>query len=173
MGAKRMPVVDLEGTGLAKVALVPRKKPNRFAAFVNSPQVVAWFLILVALGCGLGAVAAHSAAAALRDHGQRVVGEVVEVHDVRRDSYVVVRFRDIRGADVTADVGNYRWDPQPQIGDKPELLYDPDDPTGNVADVRMGPDFFTVWALVAGSLVAGGLVWPTWTGRLDWDRLRR
>ena len=56
--------------------------------------------------------------------------------------------------------------------DRGQARCDPDDPTGNVADVRMGPDFFTVGS-GGGSLVAGGLVWPTWTGRLDWDRLRR
>ena len=151
---------------------MPRKQPNRFAAFTNSPKVVAWALALAAVACGVGALVAHDAASSLRDHGQRVVGAVVDVHDGGRDSYVVARFVDGRGRTVTADVGNYRWDPKPRVGDRAELLYDPDDPSGNVADMRMGPDFFSVWALALGGLLAAGLVWPTWKGRLDWDKLR-
>jgi uncharacterized protein DUF3592 len=150
-----------------------RKQPNRFAAFANSPKVAAWFLALVAVACGVGALVAYDAASSLRDHGQRVVGAVVEVHDGGRANYVMVRFVDGDGRAVTAEVGNYLWDPKPRIGDQPELLYDPEDPSGNVADVRTGPDFFSVWALILGGLLAAGLVWPTWTGRLDWDKLRR
>lgn len=121
---------------------MPRKQPNRFAAFANSPKVAAWFLALVAVVCGVGAFVAYDKASSLRDHGQRVAGVVVEVHDRSRDDYVVVRFVDGDGRAVTAEVGNYRWDPKPRAGDQPELLYDPVDPSGNVADVRMGPDFF-------------------------------
>ena len=150
-----------------------RKQPNRFAAFANSPKVVAWLLALVALACGVGAFVAYDAASSLRDHGQRVVGAVVAVHDGGRDDYVVARFVDSDGRTVTAEVGNFRWDPKPRVGDQPELLYDPVDPSGNVADVRMGPDFFSAWALIFGALLAAGLVWPTRTGRLDWDKLRR
>lgn len=151
---------------------MPREKPNPFVAFVNSRKVVAGFLVLVMLGCGVGAVVAQRAAASLRDHGLRATGDVVEVHHERRDSYVVVRFHDAGGHEVTAEVGNYRWDPQPRVGDRPEVVYDPQDPSGNVADARMGPDFFSVWALLVGCLLSAALVVPTWTGRLDWDRLR-
>jgi hypothetical protein len=151
---------------------VPRKKTNRFVAFVNSRKVVAGFLVVVALACGVGAVLARSAATVLRDHGRVTTGEVVEVHQSRRDSYVVVRFEDAHGHEVRADVGNYRWDPEPQVGDRQDIVFDPDDPSGNVADVRLGPDFFSVWALVVGCLLAAALVVPTWTGRLDWDKLR-
>jgi hypothetical protein len=151
---------------------VPRKQPNRFVAFVNSPRIAASFLVLVTLGCAVGAVIAHGAASALRDHGSRATGEVVEVHTERRDNYVVVRFQDARGHEIMADVGNYMWDPEPKVGDRPQVVYDPDDPSGNVADTRTGPDFLTVWALVAGGLLAAALVAPTWTGRLDWNKLR-
>jgi hypothetical protein len=112
------------------------------------------------------------AATTLEDRGQRAVAEVIDVHDSRRNQYVVVRFRDGAGREVLAEVENYSWDPQPQVGDRPEVLYDPAGPEGNVADVRMGPDFFTVWACALGSRVAVALVRPTWTGRLDWARLR-
>jgi Protein of unknown function (DUF3592) len=151
---------------------VPRRKANKFAAFANSPRVAAGFLALVALGCGVGTCVAFSDATALRDHGQRVVGDVVEVHD-GRSGYVVVRFRDLEGRSVVADVGNYRWDPRPQVGDHPEVLYDPADPPGNVVDVRSGPDFYPVWALAIGCVVAAALVRPTWSGRLNWSRLGR
>jgi hypothetical protein len=151
---------------------VPRKKPNRFAAFMNSPRVAAALLVVAAVGCLAGVVLTYQSATALRDRGARVTGEVVEVHTERRDNYVVVRFPDAHGNVVTADVGNYQWDPAPQVGDRPHLIYDPADPAGNVADERTGPDFFTVWALVLGALVAMVLVVPTWSGRLDWNKLR-
>lgn len=151
---------------------MPRKQPNRFAAFMNSPRVAAWFLLVLAVGCGGGAIVANVNATALRDHGRVTTGEVVEVHDERRDNYVVVRFQDARGREVSAEVGNYRWDPKPQVGDRPEIVYDPDNPSGNVADTRTGPDFFSVWAFVVGGLMAAALVVPTWTGRLDWNTLR-
>lgn len=151
---------------------MPRKKPNVFAAFMNSSKVVAWLLVLVAVGCGVGALVAYGSATVLRDRGVRVQGEVVEVHTERRDNYVVVRFSDVKGDMVRADVGNYIWDPTPSVGDRPRLVYDPDDPSGNVADARAGPDFFSVGALVVGALLAAMLVAPTWTGRLDWTKLR-
>lgn len=151
---------------------MPRKKPNRFVAFVNSPKVVAGFLVVVTIGCGIGAFIANAAATALRDHGRVTTGEVVAVRDERRDKYVVVRFEDAQRRGVVADVGNYRWSPEPHVGDRPQIVYDPDNPTGNVADTRSGPDFFSVWALVAGGLLAAALIVPTWTGRLDWNKLR-
>jgi len=151
---------------------VPPKPPNRFAAFANSPKVAAGFLAAVALACTIGTVVAYQSAVALRDHGQRAIGSVLEVHEERRDDYVVLRFQDGTGREVTAEVGNYFWDPQPQVGDRTELVYDPEDPSGNVADVRTGPDFFSVWALALGAVLAGALVWPTWTGRLDWNKFR-
>lgn len=145
---------------------------GRFAAFMNSSKVVSWLLVAVSFGCLFGGVVAYQNAVALRDHGARAIGSVIAVEDTRRDSYVVVRFTTNGGSEVTAEVGNYLWDPSPQVGDEANLLYDRNDPTGNVADVRMGPDFFSVWALLAGALLAGALVWPTRSGRLDWNRLR-
>lgn len=152
---------------------MPRRQPNTFAAYANSPKVAASFLALVAVLAGVGALVAYDAASSLRDHGRHAVGAVVEVHDGARDNHVVARFVDGHGRVVTAHVGNYRWDPIPKVGDRPELRSNPDYPAGNVADVRMGPDFFSVWAFALGGLLAAVLVWPTWTGRLDWDKLRR
>lgn len=151
---------------------MPAKKPNRFTAFVNSPTVAALLLATTAVGCFFGAAVAYDSATALRDHGRRAAGLVVEVHAERRDNYVVVEFYDTVGKQVTAEVGNYRWDPVPQVGDRPELVYDPQDPSGNVADVRTGPDFPSVWAFAVGGLLATALAVPTATGRLDWNTLR-
>lgn len=152
---------------------MPAKRPNRLVTFVNSAKVAAGFLVLATLGCAAGTVVAYQSAIGLRDHGVRTIGEVVEVHDIGRDDHVVVLFRDNQGVEVSADVGNYLWDPTPRVGDHPEVLFDPEDPKGNVADVRMGPDFFSVWALASGAVIAGVLIVPTWTGRLDWNKLRR
>ena len=149
---------------------MPSRKRNPVGAFMNRPKVAGVFLVLVALACAVGTVVAYGNAVALRDHGVRTVGEVVEVQD-GRSNYVVVRFRDTEGAEVSAEVGNYRWDPKPRVGDRAELVFDPHNPAGNVADARTGPDFFSVWALGLGALLAVALAVPTWTGRLDWNKL--
>ncbi|MCA1783787.1 MAG: hypothetical protein ABR616_00865 [Dermatophilaceae bacterium] len=98
---------------------MPKKEPNRFAVFMNSPRVAAAFLVLTAIACLAGVVFTYRSATALRDRGARVTGEVVEVHTERRDNYVVVRFPDAHGNVVTADEGNYQWHPTPQVGDRP------------------------------------------------------
>ncbi|MGL5852403.1 MAG: DUF3592 domain-containing protein [Phycicoccus sp.] len=97
------------------------------------------------------------------------------MHDSDRvkDSYVVIRFTGTDGQVVTADVGNYRWVPEPQVGDRPEIVYDPADPSGNVADARISPDFSAVWFLAIGAFLAAALAWPTWTGAVDWNRFGR
>jgi hypothetical protein len=72
---------------------------------------------------------------------------------------------------VIAEVGNFSWSPEPRVGDRPTVLYDPADPVNNVADVRSGPDFLTPWLVGIGGLVAGALVVPTIRGRIDWKSL--
>jgi hypothetical protein len=139
---------------------------------MNSRRVASALLVVAAIGCLIGLVITHESAASLRDQGVRASGEVVEVHTERRDNFVVVRFSDVRGREISAEVGNYRWEPKPRVGDAAELIYDPDNPSGNVADARMGPDFFSVWAFAVGALAAALLIAPTWTGRLDWNKLR-
>lgn len=144
---------------------------------VNSQKAAAGLLALTSLTCGLAAFVMHGEATTLREHGFLAIGKVTEVHESEHrydgDSYVVVEFQDSSGEVVVADVTNYRWDPAPEVGDRPELLYDPGDPSGNVADARVGPDFFSVGALTIGALVAAVLTWPSWTGRLDWNKFRR
>lgn len=142
---------------------------NRFAEVVNGRKFTTAFLSVAALGAAAGAVMAFDAADALSDRGVEVTAEVLEVHQERRDSWVVVRFADAHGDQVTADVGNYSFDPKPRVGDRPRLIYDPADPEGNVADVRTGPDFGSGWFLSLVAVVAASLVVPTWTGKLDWN----
>jgi hypothetical protein len=149
---------------------VPPKKRKPIAALVNSPMVVSVVLAVVALGCIAGAGVAYMHAVALRDHGVTTVGEVVDIHG-GRSKYVVVRFRNTTGAEVSAEVGNYSWEPKPRVGDHPELVFDPGDPAGNVADARTGPDFLSVWLCGLGAALAGALMVPTRTGRLDWHKL--
>ena len=45
------------------------------------------------------------------------------------------------------------------------------DPAGSVADARTGPDFLSVRLLGLGAALAGALMVPTRTGRLDWNKL--
>ncbi len=99
----------------------------------------------------------------------RTQAEVIDIHRAR-DSFVVVRFHDVQGDEVVAEVGNYRWDPEPRIGDVPEVVYDPENPVDNVADVRMGPDFAAPVFLGLGAALSAALVWPTFTGKLDWNK---
>ncbi|MFC0627738.1 DUF3592 domain-containing protein [Kribbella deserti] len=127
-------------------------------------------LALVAFGCVIGTVVAYRNAVALRNSGIRTVAEVIEVQG-GRGGYVVVRFKDAAGTDVVAEMGNYRRSPKPKVGDRQEILYDPKNPADNTADVRNGPDFLAAWLFGVGGLLAGALSVPTWTGRLDWDKL--
>ncbi|CAN7222315.1 DUF3592 domain-containing protein [Knoellia sp. LjRoot47] len=146
---------------------------NRFARWANSPRVAGWFLVVAAVGCGFGAWTTWHSATSLSDNGVRTTGEIIEVQDSGRDPYVVIRFRDTNGDDVEAEVGNYFFDPTPRVGDDAEVVYDPADPEGNVADVRMGPDFVAPIFFAVGGLLASALVRPTMTGRIDWDKWRR
>jgi hypothetical protein len=50
---------------------------------------------------------------------------VVEVHTERRYNTVVVRFLDIRGNEVTADVGNCLREPKRGVGDRPNSCTTP------------------------------------------------
>lgn len=107
----------------------------------------------------------------MRDHGVSTQGEITEIHDAGRDDYVVVRFHDVQSDEVVADVWNYRWDPEPRVGDTPEIVYDPENPLDNVADARMGPDFAAPISLGVGAAISAALVWPTFTRKLDWNKL--
>lgn len=150
---------------------MPRKR-RTFEEWVNSPRVTGWLFVAMALACAAFAVSTYSDTAALCGSGVVTEAEVVEVHD-GRDPYVVLRFRTQQGAEVLADVGNYYWDPTPQVGDRQTVLYDPAQPADNVADTRLGPSYLATWLLGVGGAAAAALVRPTFTGRIDWMRFRR
>jgi hypothetical protein len=139
---------------------------------VNSPLVSGSLLGVVAVAAAVGAVACWTDAVALRDHGIRAEALVLQVHG-GKNSYVVLEFATRDGRDVTAEVGNYSWRPTPRSGDTATILYDPADPTGNVADVRTGPDFLAAWLLGAGAVIAAVVSVLTFQGRIDWDRFSR
>ena len=87
-------------------------------------------------------------------------GEVVEVHHrVSRfeTSSVVVEFRTADGRDVRAEVKDYYWRPEPQIGDRPRLRYDPDHPVRFVRDERIRPD--RVDEMLLAAMTFGFLAW--------------
>jgi hypothetical protein len=154
---------------------MPRQTSRGFAAWANSRRVAATLLVVVAVCCVAATLFTFAEGAALRDRGVLARGEVLRVHEAssRFDySHVVVRFADQHGIERAAEVTDYLWSPRPQVGDPAELLYDPDDPEGLIVDARMGPDFFSTWAFGIGGFVAAILAWPTWTGRLNWNRLR-
>ena len=127
-------------------------------------------LLVTSLACAGGLVYSYQHATALRDHGIRVAAKVLEVHE-GKDSHVLLSFEDAGHRQVTAQVGNFYWSPEPRVGDRPTVVYDPADPVNNVADARMGPDFFTPWCVGIVGLVAAALVVPTYRGRLDWKSL--
>jgi hypothetical protein len=109
----------MRGSSTGRLARVRLRAPEEAEQVRGLPQqskVVTCLLLIAALGCGLGAVIAHRAATTLRDQGHRTVGEVIEVHDaLRGSSYLVVRFRDTAGREITAEVGNYLG-PPPERG---------------------------------------------------------
>jgi hypothetical protein len=137
---------------------------------VNGRRFSTAFLAVLAVVCAAGTVLTYGAAVALRDHGERAVATVLEVHDTGRDNRVLLRFRTRAGREVTTEAGNYYWDPKPRPGDRQEVLYDPADPAGNIADVRTGPNVFAVWAFGLGTVASAVAAYLTWTRRIDWSR---
>lgn len=148
------------------------RRGNRVVRWLNSRGSI---LVLFGAGfvfCVVAAFSQHADAVTLRDHGQRAEATVTAVHGGRA-AYVTVEFTTATGQQVSADVGNYRWSPTPHVGDTSTVLYDPDDPSGLVADVRQGPDFFSVWLFVAGAVFAAAMWWATHTGWIDWEERAR
>lgn len=140
---------------------------QRVRDFFSSKAVNLAVGVLGSIGFAIGAVFSYADATALRDHGERVEATLLEVHDRGRNSYVVAAFRTHDGQDVIADVHDYYWRPQPRVGDKPTIIYDPKHPARTLTDARLGPDFGEVWLLsgIAAGLV--GLVWLVQSNRIS------
>lgn len=100
---------------------------------------------------------------ALRSRG--VVAEATVEHVDRSDSWVRARFVTEDGHDVAADVTEWSWDPEPQVGDRQTVLYDPMDPEHVVVDTRMERDYlwFGVFVCLAAAFTWFGV--GTFRGR--------
>ncbi|SOD74679.1 uncharacterized protein DUF3592 [Jatrophihabitans sp. GAS493] len=109
-------------------------------------------LLLVGVFVILLSLNALDDAQALRDHGVRAEARIVAVHDGAKPStsFVTLVFQGPKG-EVRADVGNFKFSPEPKVGQRPTVVYDPRDPAGNVADIRMGPEM----ALPLVGIIAG------------------
>ena len=149
----------------------PRRgpRPRGFKEWSNSPRVAGWFLTSMAALCGVFAVGSYYDAVRLRDHGVRTTATVLSVHDGGRTDWVVVRFTTGAGRERTADVYTYRWDPRPEVGDRPEVVYDPASPEDRIADVRVGPDFLFSWLIGGLGVVFGVLAWLSFRRSIDWN----
>lgn len=78
---------------------------------------------------------------------------VVEVHRrLKGESYVVVEFTTGSGRFVRTEVHDFRFSPDPRVGDAARIRYHPDDPEHYVRDDRLGPSVFGV--VLAGSFAA-------------------
>jgi len=144
---------------------------RRFSSWSNSRGAVLFLLGFGVLFCAGGVAVSYCDAAALRDDGITTPAVVTAVHD-GHDAYVTVRFTTAAGRTVSADVGNYDWQPEPRVGDEPTVVYDPDDPSANVADVRLGPDFLSPWLLGGGAVAAAAAFLGTYTRRIGGQRPR-
>lgn len=141
---------------------------RRFIEWSNSRGFVLWFLSFWVVVCIGGIAVSYSEATRLRNHGVRTEAVVTYVHDTHSDPYVTVHFTARDGSSVSADVGNWDWSPAPHVGDARTVLYDPSDPSGLVADTRLGPDFFVEWLFGGGAVVAAVVFVLTYTRRIDW-----
>ncbi len=92
----------------------------------------------------------------IRAYGITTKATIREVHHFYgrySESYVVVEFTAADGQQITTDVTDYFWWPEPQVGGVTELLYDPADPWNRVLDPRVGPDFLIPAVCFVGALI--------------------
>lgn len=71
---------------------------------------------------------------------------IVSVHESRGrfdgDSYVTVEFDTADGRRVRADVADFDWTPEPDVGDSARIRYSPTEPSRYVRDARHRRDWF-------------------------------
>lgn len=139
-----------------------------FRRWSNSPRVAGTIAGAVAAFCLVGALGTYQSSAVLRDRGERAAATVIEVHG-GRTKWVRVRFTTLGGREVETDVYEYRWDPEPDVGDAATVLYDPEDPDV-VVDARIGPTFWPSWTLAALGAFLAWLSWASYTRRILWSR---
>lgn len=146
-------------------------RQTRFGRWTSRPRVAGWFFAVAGAVCAVVAVVTYVDATTLRRRGVETTGFIVGYEDRARESYVTVEFETRDGRTVTADVGNFRWSPRPEVGSAARIIYDPEDPEGLVADARKGPDFFKAWGAGAGAVISAVLSRLTFTKRIDWNRM--
>jgi hypothetical protein len=99
----------------------------------------------------------------LNEHGVQARAVLLEVRE--DGEYVVARFSTVDGRSIDVPVHDYSWDPAPQVGDTPTVIYDPQAPETLVRDARIAGDYTMTW--FAGFVIVfmagcGWLVAKTW-----------
>lgn len=150
-----------------------RRKPRRLRSrwlpgyWLRHP--LTGFVLLVVVAAIIVLLGAQSVYRAHRldTHGVQAQATVREVHPLGRNSYVLLAFTTAEGRHVVAEVTDYYWIPEPQVGDVATVRYDPAHPQRNVRDVRVGDGYLEgVVGVALGSVlgVGGGvLLWRSWS----------
>lgn len=132
----------------------PRRPWRSLWRLVLSRRFRAWGALVVAALFAVLSLLSYMDAKALHDRGVRTEATIVEVKNPDENRSVDVRFTTAKGTEVIANISQFTWDPEPRVGTRAAVLYDPDSPD-NLVDARKGPDYLTPsWGAVT-ALVAG------------------
>ena len=118
-----------------------------------APVVVGFDVVsaVFALGCVLAALHLQAQYRALDTRGATATATVTDVTPVwalsrSRRNEVYVDFETPAGTVHHAKTNGFFWsDGPPHVGDEAVVLYDPEDPAGNVRDERVAPARETPW----------------------------
>ncbi|MEU0794503.1 DUF3592 domain-containing protein [Amycolatopsis sp. NPDC005961] len=97
--------------------------------------------LVLALAVGCGAFAVQRYQAHMRASGVETVATVQEVLAIRGGYKLSVGFTTATGREVSTELDDFPRDPQPGIGDRLTIRYDPDRPDVTLWDVRDPPEF--------------------------------
>jgi len=116
---------------------------------------------LVATGFVIAAIQIWSHDNALADRGLRTTAVVVGVHE-GRDLRSTVVFQTTDGREVRSRIGQGDEGPDLKVGEEIQIVYDPQDPTADVNDVRASSNHvFAFLMLGMAALLAVGTVHST------------
>jgi hypothetical protein len=135
------------------VTRTPRGWWARIKAVAGSQRAAGCLWLLGAAFFALLALGAWDMDRALSlDSGAHLAAAtVVDVHSCSGrgcDSYVRIRFQTASGRDVTLDMTEAYWNPEPRTGDVITVRYNEDDVEHYVRDERLGNDPFGIGMLV-------------------------